>query len=88
MYVPKNKGVKSTNISEDLKMIRVHPGFVDLIKEPIYESKFLNFIPMSVIMNYLCVETPRKYGCVTKELWTKNDNIWTYALCLSRGVKQ
>ena len=88
IYVPKNKGATSGNESEDLKMISVHPNFIDLIKEPIYENKFLTFVPRSVIVKNMYAKTPRKHGCVIKELDMKYDNTWNYALRLARGVKQ
>ena len=61
IYVPKDKGATTSNNSEDLKMISVHPNFVDLIKEPIYENKSLNFVPRSVIIKNMYAITPRKY---------------------------
>jgi hypothetical protein len=55
MYVPKTKGATSSKENEDLKMISVHPNFIDIIKEPIYESKILDFVPRSVmIKKILC----------------------------------
>jgi hypothetical protein len=88
MYVPKNKGATSSNGSEDLKMISVHPNFINLIKEPIYENKFLSFFPRSVIVKNMYAKTPRKHGCVINELYMKDDNTRNYALRLARGVKQ
>ena len=41
MYVPKVKGYTSSKRNEDLKMISVHPNFVDMIKEPIYKNNIL-----------------------------------------------
>ena len=55
-------------------MISVHPNFVDIIKEPIYESKILDFVPRSVMMRNSYVKSPRKNGCVVDELETKVDN--------------
>ena len=55
-------------------MISVHPNFVDLIKEPIYENKSLNFVPWSVIIKSMYARTPRNYGCVIEELEIKDDN--------------
>jgi len=39
MYVPKTKGVTPNKENEDLKMINIHPNFVDVIKEPVYRNK-------------------------------------------------
>src|SRR3989337_1167084 len=49
-YVPKTNGATSSKGNKDLKMISVHPNFIDVIREPIYESKKINFVPRSVIM--------------------------------------
>ena len=69
-------------------MIKVHPNFVDFIKEPIYKNMSLDFAPRSLIDKNICTRTPRNYGCVIEELETKDDNTWNYALCLARGIKQ
>ena len=50
IYVPKNKGESSSKGKEDLKMISVRPNFINIIKEPIAMSEFLNFLPRSVII--------------------------------------
>ena len=73
IYVPKNRGAPPRN-GEDLKMISVHPNFVDLIKEPIIENKCLDFVPTSVIIKNMCAKPPRKHGCVIEELDLKDDN--------------
>jgi hypothetical protein len=72
MYVPKNKVATSSKGSEDLKMISVHPNFIDLIKEPIYENNFLNFVPRNLVIRNMYFKPPRKRGCVIEEV--KDDN--------------
>jgi hypothetical protein len=74
MYVPKNKGATSSKGNEDLKMISLHPNFIDIIKKPIHESKFLNFVPRSVMIRNSYARPLRKSGCVIEELETKDDN--------------
>ena len=74
MYVPKNKGTTSSNGREDLNMICVYPDFIRLMKVPIYENKFLNFVPTSMIIKNIHAKPPRKCGCVIEELETKDDN--------------
>jgi hypothetical protein len=74
IYVPKVKGATSGKGSEDLKMISVHPNFIDIIKEPIHKSKILDFVPRSVMMRNPYVKSTRKNGCVIEELETKDDN--------------
>jgi hypothetical protein len=73
-YVPKTNGATSSKGNEDLKMISVHPNFVDMIKEPIYKNKILDFVPRSVIVGNSYVEPPKISGCVIEELETKDDN--------------
>ena len=74
MYVPKNKGASSSKGNEDIKMISVHPNFIDIIKEPIVGNKFLNFIPRSVVVKDMHDNSPRKHGCIIEELDLKDDN--------------
>jgi hypothetical protein len=74
MYVPKNKGASSSKGDEDIKMISVHPNFIDIIKEPIVRNKFLNFITRSVIVKDMHANSPRKHGCIIEELDLMDDN--------------
>ena len=69
-------------------MISVHPNFVDLIKEPITENKFLNFVPRNVIITNMYDKPPRKHVCVIEELDLEDENTWNYVLRLAAGVKQ
>ena len=73
MYVPKTNGATSSKGNEDLKMISVHPNFIDIIKEPIHKSKILDFVPRIVMMRNTYVKSIRKNGCVIEELETKDD---------------
>jgi hypothetical protein len=73
-YVPKANGAISSKGNEELKMISVHPNFIDVIREPIYKNKKINFVPRSVIMRNTYVKSTRKGGCVIEELETKDDN--------------
>ena len=74
IYAPKTNGATSSKGNEDLKMISVHPNYIDIIMEPIYENKILDFVPKSVMMRNSYVKSPRKNGCVIEELETKDDN--------------
>jgi hypothetical protein len=60
IYVPKVKGATSSKGSEDLKMISVHPNFIDIIKEPTHKSKILDFVPRSVMMRNSYVKSTKK----------------------------
>ena len=72
VYVPKNKGGSSSKGDEDLKMISVHPSFIN-IREPIATSESLDFLPRSIIIDK-SKEPPRVYKCEIEELHTKDDN--------------
>jgi hypothetical protein len=74
IYVPKTNGATSSKGNEDLKMISVHPNFIDIIKKPIHKSKILDFVPRSVIVRNTYVKYIRKNGCVIEELETKDGN--------------
>ena len=67
-------------------MISVHPDFIDLIKEPIYENKFLNFVPRSVLFKNINAKLPRKRGCVIEELEIKDDK--HLKLCLTPSLER
>ena len=61
-----------TKRDEDVKMISVHPNFINFIKDPIAKPHI----------------APTIHGCVIKELKVKDDSTLNYALCLARGIKQ
>jgi hypothetical protein len=73
-HAHRNKDATSSSNNEDLKMISVHPNFVDLIKGPICKNTSLDFVPMSLIIKNLYDRTSRENGCVIEELKTKDDN--------------
>ena len=58
IYIPKSISTPLTKRNEDLKMISVHPNFINLIKDPIAKP------PISPII----------HGCVIQELDVKDDN--------------
>jgi len=62
VYVPKNKGESSSKGDEDLKMISVHPSFINIVREPIATSESLDFLPRSIIIDR-SKEPPRVYKC-------------------------
>jgi hypothetical protein len=74
IFVPKTNGTTSSKGNEELKMISVHPNFANIIKEPIYKSKILDFVPRSVMVRNTYVKSTGKSGCVIEELETKDDN--------------
>ena len=66
MYVPKNKGESSSKENADLKSISVHPSFSTIIEEPFATSKFLDFLPRSLIITKN-KEFSKDYKCSIKE---------------------
>ena len=58
MYVLKNTSITPIKRNENLKMISVHPNFINIIRGPIIRHPPI----------------PRKHGCVIKDLDTKDDN--------------
>lgn len=73
-HVPNNKGASSNSNNEDLKMISIHPDFVEVLKTPTFKSELFNFIPRSVIIENMYARSYKNYGCVIEELGTKDDN--------------
>ena len=58
IYIPKSISTPPTKRNEDLKMISVHPNFINLIKDSIYKPPIVPII----------------HGCVIEELDVKDDN--------------
>ena len=49
--VTKNKGATScNNCKEDLKMISIHPDFVEDIRDPLGKNEFFKFVPRSIVI--------------------------------------
>ena len=47
----KNKGETSSNSNkEDLKMISIHPDFVEVKRDPFCKNEFFQFIPRSIFI--------------------------------------
>ena len=70
-HATKNKGATSSNDKGDLKMISIYPNFVEAIWNPIDKNDFLNFMPRSFAL--LLANSPKKIGCVLKELENKDN---------------
>ena len=70
MYVPKNNAT-SSNGSADLKMISVHPNYVEVARDPIDKNEFLNFMPRNFAI--LLANSSKKSDCVIEELEEKDD---------------
>ena len=51
--VTKNKGATSSNSKEDLKMISIHPDFVEVIRDPFGKNEFFKFVPRSIVIENL-----------------------------------
>ena len=55
--VTKNKGVTSNSNKEDLKMISIHPNFVEMIRDPIGKNEFHNLVPRSIVVEILYAQS-------------------------------
>ena len=67
--VTKNKGATSSNISkEDLKMISIHPDFVEVIRDPFGKNEFFKFVPRSIVIENLYAKSLKNSKCLIEEL--------------------
>ena len=63
--VTKNKGATSSNSNkEDLKMIGIHPDFVEVIREPFCKNRIFEFIPRSVVIEDLYAKSLKDSKCL------------------------
>ena len=68
-YGSRNKGATSSysNIG-DLKMISIHPDFVEVIRDPFCKNEIFEFIPRSVVIENHYAKFLRDYKCLIEEL--------------------
>ena len=67
--VTKNKGATSSNSNNgDLKMISVHPDFVEVIRDPFCKNEIFEFIPRSVVIENLYAKSLKDSKCLIEEL--------------------
>ena len=62
--VTKNKGATSNNNKEDLKMISIHPNFVEVIKDPTCKNEFFKLVPRSIVIENLYAKSLKNYKCL------------------------
>ena len=72
--VTKNKGATSSNNKEDLKMISIHPDFVEVVRDTTCKNEFFNLIPRSIVIENLYGKSLKNSKCLIEELETKDDN--------------
>ena len=72
--VTKNKVATPSGHKGYLKMISIHPDFVEIIRDPIYKSEFFGIFPRSVVIENIHAKFLKKSSCVIEELKTKDDN--------------
>src|SRR6266511_3674872 len=54
IQVTKNKSATpSHNNKEDLKMISIHPNFVEVMRDPLCKNKFLKLVPRNIVIENL-----------------------------------
>ena len=73
-HVSKNKGAASSSNNEDLKMISIHPNFVEVIKSPTCKNEFFNLIPRSIIIENMHAKSLKNSKCLIEELENKYGN--------------
>ena len=61
----RNKGATSSDSNKgDLKMISIHPDFVEVIRDPFCKNEIFEFIPMSVVIENLYAKSLRDSKCL------------------------
>ena len=66
--VTKNKGATSNSNKEDLKMISIHPDFVEVLRDPFGKNEFFKFVPRSVVIENLHAKSLKNSKCLVEEL--------------------
>ena len=66
--VIKNKGSTSSNDKGDLKMISIHPNFIEVIRGPFCENKFFIIMPRSIASENLYAKSLKNHKCSIEEL--------------------
>ena len=66
--VTKNKGSTSSNDKGDLKMISIHPNFIEVIRDPFCKNKFFNLMPRSIVTKNLYAKSLKNPKCSIKEV--------------------
>ena len=72
VYVPKNSGEPSSKRDEDLKMLSVHPTYLDILKKPTITNDYLCCLSRSIIFDKI-KELPSNYDGMSG-LSTKDDD--------------
>ena len=64
--VTKSKG--ATSSKEDLKMISIHPDFVEVIRDPFGKNEFFKLVPRSIVIENLYAKSLKNSKCLIEEL--------------------
>ena len=65
----RNKGATSSDSNKgDLKMISIHPDFVEVIRDPFRKNEIFEFIPRSVVIEELYANSLKGSKCLIEEL--------------------
>ena len=62
--VTKNKGATSNSNKEDLKMISIHPDFLEVIRDPTCKKKFFKLVPRSIVIENVYAKSLKNYKCL------------------------
>ena len=66
--VDKNKGSTCSNDKGDLKMISIHPNFIEVIRDPFWENKFSNLMPRNIASENLHAKSLKNPKCSIERL--------------------
>ena len=65
----RNKGASSSNNDKgDLKMISIHPNFVEVIRDPFCKNEIFKFTPRSIAIKGLYAKYLKDSKCLIEEL--------------------
>jgi len=70
----KNKGATSNSNKEDLKMISIHPDFIEMIRDPTGKNEFLKLVPRSIVVENLYAQSLKNSKRLIEELENKDDS--------------
>ena len=75
MGISKNKGATSSNSNNGgLKMISVHPDFVEVTRDPFCKNAIFQSIPRSIVIEDLYAKSLKDPKCLIEELYIKDGN--------------
>ena len=86
--VTKNKGATSSNDKGDLKMISIHPNFIEVMRDPFCKIMFFNLVPRSIVVENLYAKSLKNSKCLIEELENKDDKTYILRIIPSLGAQK